>query len=462
MTQIDSRQRWQPPVDAPHPVAANDVAANDSGPSALRVAYIMSRFPKLTETFVMNEILAMKREVEAVAIYPLMKERAEVVHEEAAALAGEAHYTPFVSAAIVRANLRALWRQPRVYWRTLRDVVRETWGNRRFLLAELALFPKAVYLAARFQAQGIDHVHAHFATHPAAAAFIIHRFSGIPYSFTGHGSDLHRFQEMLCLKVRAAAFVVAISEYNRRFIMAHCGDDVGQKIRVVHCGVDLQAFGRDRLESKEQKPPSSHNGLAAASDLRTPSANGTDPAVVLCIGTLHEVKGQRYLLEALAQLKRDGLEMACHFVGDGPDREMLETLAAQLGLTEQVTFFGLRSRRQVMAHLQAAGMLVTPSVPSSDGRREGIPVVLIEAMASGVPVIASRLSGIPELVRDGVTGLLAEPGDAADLATAIRQLHEDGALAQRLSAQARAYVEAEFDLQRNAATLAQLFAEATP
>ncbi len=432
---LSATREQQAPIGAR---AAHEATAQRA-PSSLRVAYIMSRFPKLTETFVMSEIGAMKREVGNVAIFPLVRERAAVVHEEAARLAEEAHYTPFISMAIVGANLRAMARRPSLYWSAVRDIVRETWRNRRFLLADLALFPKAVYLAARFRQLDIGHIHAHFATHPAAAAMIIHRFSGIPFSFTGHGSDLHRFQEMLCLKVREAAFVVAISEYNRRFIMDHCGDDVAATIHVVHCGVDLEEFAS--AEPAEQ-------------------LNGSP--VILCIGTLHEVKGQRYLLEAFAMLRQAGVDAVCHFVGDGPDRAALEAQAQQLGIAARVTFFGQRSRRQVLGHLRQAKMLVAPSVPSSDGRREGIPVVLIEAMAAGVPVIASRLSGIPELVLDAETGLLAEPGAASALAAAMRRLLDDGALAQRLAGRARAHVAAEFDLQQNVAALAQLFAEARP
>lgn len=447
MTYTDVRERQE------QSVALQPTPDTVAAPIALRVAYIMSRFPKLTETFVMNEIVAMKREVQAVEIYPLIKERGDVVHDTAAQLADEAYYTPFLSLKIARENIRAMRRQGPVYRRTLRDLVRETRGNRRFLLAGLALYPKAVYLAARFKERGIDHIHAHFATHPATAAFIISRFTGIPYSFTGHGSDLHRFQDMLCLKVQEAAFVVAISQYNRQFIIDHCGPQAGEKIRVIHCGVDLQEFSAD--SGQNGSSPSAPSPQAPP-----PPQQAAQRPVILCIGTLHEVKGQRYLLEALALLKEDGLLVQGHFVGDGPDRAMLETLAQQLGIGDQITFFGPRSRRQVVAHLQEATMLVTPSVPSSDGRREGIPVVLIEAMASGVPVVASRLSGIPELVRDGQTGLLADAGDAQQIAAAVRRFVDDPALARRLSEQARAYVDQAFNLQRSAANLAQHFAEA--
>jgi glycosyltransferase involved in cell wall biosynthesis len=187
--------------------------------------------------------------------------------------------------------------------------------------------------------------------------------------------------------------------------------------------------------------------------------NGDGTFQVLSIGTLHEVKGQRYLIDAVAALRDQGMYVACDLVGDGPDRDALERQVQERGLENYVTFFGHRSRDQVIEHLGRADLLVAPSVPSSDGRREGIPVVLIEAMASGVPVVASRLSGIPELVHHEQTGLLAQPGDVDDLCAAIRRLITDRSLAQRLGYEGRRYVEAEFNLHENANALAQLFAE---
>lgn len=409
----------------------------------LRVAYIMSRFPKLTETFVLNEMLAMKQKVGAVEIYPLMKENAAVVHTDAAMLVEEAHYTPFVSAPILRANLEALRQQPVIYRQTFQTLIRETQGNRHFLMASLALFPKAVYLAKLFKARRIDHIHAHFATHPAAAAFIIHRLADIPFSFTAHGSDLHRHQEMLCAKVEEAAFVTTISEYNRRFILDHCGEAVAPRLHVIHCGVDV-----DRFQAK-----------SPLETLHVAQANGHGTFQILAIGTLHEVKGQRYLIDAIAVLRDQGIYVACELVGDGPDRDALERQVRQRGVADRVTFFGHRSRDQVIEHLKHADLLVAPSVPSSDGRREGIPVVLIEAMASGVPVVASRLSGIPELVQHEKTGLLAEPADVDGLAAAIRRLFTDRSLAQHLSCEARRYIEVEFNLHKNTNALAQLFTE---
>jgi len=405
-------------------------------PQPPRVAYIMSRFPKLTETFVLLEIVALEAQGFCVELFPLWREKATTIHPEAQELVERAHYTPALNLPILRANLRALWKQPRAYLGALGTLVRTNLGSSRYLAGGLAAFPKAVYMGEQMLAAGVGHVHAHFASHPAAAAFVIHRLTGLPYSFTAHGSDLHRDQHMLCEKVAEAAFVVAISDYNRNVILSHCGGQKNGHLRVIHCGVDTTQIEPRR--SYEQHGP-----------LR-----------LLCIGTLHTVKGQSYLIAALAELRRQGIDATVDFVGDGPDRAALEQQAEHAGVGPFVQFHGAQTREQVMAHLRRADVAVAPSVPTADGRREGIPVALMEAMAAGLPVVASRLSGIPELVTDGKSGLLTPPGDVAALAAAIRRLHDDPALRERLGRAARATVERDFDLHGNVALLARQFQEA--
>jgi glycosyltransferase involved in cell wall biosynthesis len=284
------------------------------------------------------------------------------------------------------------------------------------------------------RAEGVQHVHAHFASHPAAVAYVIGRLTGIPYSFTAHGSDLHRDRHMLKEKVLASEFVASISEYNKRIIVSECGEEAKSRVAVVHCGVDTSVF-------------SPTERVAAVGE----------PFSILCIGTLHEVKGQTYLVEACRILREKGIDLKCHFVGDGPDQAALEKQVAVAGLRDHVVFHGRRSRDEVAALLAQADVVATPSVPTSDGRREGIPVVLMEAMGSGVPVVASDLSGIPELVRDGKSGLLFPPGDAEQLAAALARLNADPALRARLAAEGRRTVVEEFDQQRTAKTLIGLF-----
>ena len=401
----------------------------NSSAGDLKVAYIMSRFPKLTETFVLYEMLAVEAEGVPVEIYPLMREKTNVMHSEAVPLVKRAHFTPIMSPGIVASNLRYLFRKPGTYLGTLWTSLRATWGSRRFFAGILAFFPKAVHMAHLMSKDNIGHIHAHFASHPAAVAFIIHQMTGIPYSFTAHGSDLHRDQHMLCEKISSAKFAAAISNYNKEMMAELCGK--ADRIMIVHCGVNTQAF--------------------------QPKTPQNEQLNVLCIGTLHEVKGQTHLIEACRLLKERDIDFVCHLVGSGGDLEMLQKQTAEAGLTDKVRFHGRLPQNEVIAMLKAVDVVAAPSVPSADGRREGIPVALMEAMATGKPVVASRLSGIPELVEDGQSGFLIEPGDAQGIADALATLSSDAALREKMGQAGREKVLNEFDLSKNAVTLAQLF-----
>jgi glycosyltransferase involved in cell wall biosynthesis len=229
---------------------------------------------------------------------------------------------------------------------------------------------------------------------------------------------------MLREKVDEAAFVVAVSEFNRNVILRECGEDVAGKLVVVHCGVDTELF-RARATAVAERP-----------------------FTVVCVGTLHEVKGQAYLVEACRLLARDGIDVAATLVGEGPDRPALERQIAEAGLEGRVTLAGSLKRADVADVLRSAHVLVAPSVETKRGKREGIPVALMEAMGGGVPVVASDLSGIPELVEHESAGLLVPPRDSTALAGALRRLHDDPTLRERLALAGRKKVEREFDLVR--------------
>ena len=399
----------------------------------LKVAYVVSRFPKLSETFVLGEILAVEEQGVEVELFPLLRERAEVIHPEAAALCRRARFQPFLSLPILRSQLHYLRRAPRRYFGALWALLRGTWGSANYVVGALGIFPKVVHDARLIEADGIAHIHCHFSNHPAAAGFVINRLTGIPYSFTAHGFDLHVDRHMLREKVAEAAFVVAISEYNRKLILEECGESARARLVVIHCGVDT-GFFRPRENTAVERPFS-----------------------ILCVGTLHEVKGQGYLVEACRLLAETGADITCTLVGDGPDRAALVRRIAAAGLEGRVALAGRRTRGEVAELLSRAHVLVSPSVPTAEGKREGIPVVLMEAMASGVPVVASGISGIPELVEDGTTGLLVPPRDSSALASALRRLHDDPALRERLARAGRGMVEREFDVRRNAGELVRRF-----
>ncbi|HWJ61954.1 MAG TPA: glycosyltransferase family 4 protein [Acidimicrobiales bacterium] len=413
-------------------------------PGAPRVAYLVSRYPRLTETFVARELAAVVRAGVDAHLHPLHRERGAVVQPSERALAARVRYESLLSAPVVGSQWSALRRQPGAYLRTLGALVRGNLGSRRLLVGALAAFPLAVHLAERFRAERVQHVHAHFATHPAAAAYVIHRLSGIPFSFTAHGSDIHRDQHMLAEKVQAAAFVVAVSDSNREVVLQACGQAgiavPADRVVTIRCGVDAVEFPR-----REPRH-------------RTPS----DPLRAVVIGTLHEVKGQTHLVEACRRARDEGTDVHLTLVGDGPDRADLVAQVVAGGLGGAVSFTGAVAQPRVRQLLASADVLVAPSVPSADGRREGLPVVIVEAMAVGVPVIASRLSGIPEIVRHEDTGLLVEPGDAEGLAAALTRIARQPAVAAAWADRAHELVADEFDNDRSARELARRFAGGAP
>ncbi|MBI5031552.1 MAG: glycosyltransferase [Chloroflexi bacterium] len=373
------------------------------------------------------------------------------MNPEAVPLVERAHFQPFFSERILRAQLHFIRRKPLTYLGTLWTALRATWGSPRFFAGVLDIFPRTVFFAQQMEADGITHVHAHFASHPAAAAFIIHRLTGIPYSFTAHGSDLHVDRHMLREKVAEAAFVVAISKYNKELIIAECGDQFREKILVIHCGVDAQAIHPARESGLYSRDANSEMPRLIS------FSRSVNPFTIFCIGLLQQVKGQTFLIEACRLLRERRIDFTCHFVGDGADRAALMKQVVESGLADCVYFRGWRTHEETIKLLRDAHVLALPSVPTRSGKREGIPIVLMEAMASGVPVVASGVSGIPELVEHECNGLLVPPGDPPALADALQRLHDSPALRQRLAQAGRDRVVQDFDLHTNAAILAQHF-----
>lgn len=451
----------------PTTVVSQSSAAAGETPARCRVAYMMSRFPKITETFILFEMLAVERLGVDVEVYPLLKARNTATHPEGATVWGKfleilrpparqaamhpeakpfvqrAHYSPLISPAIVWANLVMLATRPLRYCGALATFVRANLGSLNYLLGGLALFPKTVYLARHMQRNGITHLHAHFGNHPAAMAWVVHRMVGIPYSFTAHGADIQVDQHMLREKVMESAFVATISNYNVEFLVEHCGEDARQRIRVVRCGVDTEVF-RPRTPGHPVEE-------------RTASSSDGRPMRIVCVGTLYEVKGHAHLIDACERLAKSGFDFECRLVGDGPLLGELREQVERAGLTERVLFLGRRTRDEIAQLLRESDVLVAPSIPTSSGRREGIPVVLMEAMASGLAVVGSDISGIPELIDHEVNGLLCPPRDAVALADQLRLLAADRESLRRMGEAARAKVLREYHQPTNAARLIRLF-----
>jgi colanic acid/amylovoran biosynthesis glycosyltransferase len=433
----------------------------DAAARPLRLAYLMSRFPKATETFILYEILELQRLGHVVEIFPLVLERESVLQPGAAALVERAHDLRPWSRPVLAAQLHWLRRRPAAYVGSWVGAIRGTIRSPRFLLRALVAVPIGAAIARRVVDLDLDHIHAHWATHPTLAAWVAARLSGRPYSFTAHAHDIQVERAMLDEKIRSARFVVTISEANRRLLTGWYGAMAEAKTIVIHCGADPAVFA----------PPNGGDAGAAdahATDRGAPAGGSADadpaatapptrPGSLVCVASLQPQKGQRHLVEACGLLRDRGRAVRCTFVGEGEERAALEALIHALGLGDVVTLLGAQPRDRVVAIVEAADVFVQPSIVLRSGKTEGIPVALMEALAAERAAVASEVSGIPELVVDGVTGVLVPPGDAAALADAIERLLDDPALRARLGTAGRRKVLEEFDLHRNTALLAERF-----
>lgn len=392
------------------------------------IAYLMSRFPKISETFILYEIIELERLGAQVSVFPLVRQHEQVMHPEATDVVARAHYSTPFSIPVLRAQLHWLRVQPRAYFAAWWRALRGNASSPKFLVRALAVVPQAAWFARELQARDVEHVHAHWATHPALAAYVVNMLTGLPYSFTAHAHDIYVERPMLDEKLRRASFVVTISEYNRRLLHTLYGA-LANKTVVIHCGVDPDVF----------QPRLAHQSR--------------NPFTILCVASLQDYKGHPYLIDACHQLKQQGIPFRCLLVGEGEERPAIETQIAERGLTQHVTLLGHQPRSRVSELVGEADVMVLPSISTSTGKQEGIPVALMEALASEVPVVASAISGIPELVEDGHTGLLVPERDALALAQALLRIYQEPALGQQLGAAGREKVLREFNLRANAAAL---------
>jgi glycosyltransferase involved in cell wall biosynthesis len=334
---------------------------------------------------------------------------------------------------VLAANLGLLAGRPHVWARLLAATVGGTACSPEFLAKSLVVFPIAIGWARQMQRLGVRHIHAHYGTYPALAALLAAEIQGIGFSFTVHAHDLYADNVMLAEKVRRARFVVTISEFNRQWLCALVDSTTANRVHVVRCGVNVSTY-----------------------DFR-PRRTGSGRRSLLSVAGLREYKGLAYLIRACDLLRSTAPQESfeCRIVGDGPERGALERLIRELRLEECVRLLGACEEHVVNDLLAEADTFVLPSVVARNGYMDGIPVALMEAMARGVPVIASQLSGIPELVRDRDTGLLVPPNEAEAIRDAILFCWREPEAATRRATRARTLVEREYNLETNTRELAR-------
>ena len=403
------------------------------------IAYIVKAWPRLSETFVLNEIISLEQRGVAIRIFSVKAPDPGPAHSKVMQVRAKVTCLALQQAwkQAVAANLRLLRHQPGRYLRLLLHVVTSKVARQRFGLPRH--FFQAAYLADILSREPADHLHAHFASTPARVAMLVHRLSGIPYTFTAHAKDIYLSDsEVFRGKLEEARAVVTCTEYNRSFLLKQYGQLAAHKVCCIYHGLDTSQFKFHPRQAVENGEP-----------------------VILSVARLVEKKGLEDLLVAADILRHRGRVCQVDIIGSGPLREVLKAQAKLLGLADRVRLLGAQAHDAVCLAYQRASIFVLPCVIASNGDRDGIPNVLLEAMASGLPVVSTPVSGIPELVESGKNGLLVPPHDPRSLADAIDSLLGSRELRGQLALAARAKLEASFSLEASAERLLAVFDETT-
>ena len=379
----------------------------------MRIAYVVGTFPCRSETFIAREIAALEARGIQIEIFPLWGSR-----ETAAA---EAHAVQRVSRWGVREQLIYLRKHTEWQLRFLRGLFREGWGAWRALWHE----GSALAMGHRMRQLGVAWVHAHFASTPSSAGWMAADVAGVPFSLSVHARDVFVEPQFLREKARAARAIVGCNSAVVDRVKELIDAEDAAKVALVHHGLPLADY------PFREEPPGG-------------------PPLVLGVGRLVPKKGFVHLIRAVDVLRRRRGDLACWIIGDGPERAALEREIAALGLGTAVTLKDWMSAEELKAAYARASVLAVPSVVADDGDRDGLPNVVLEAAALGVPIVATDVGGLTDLVRDGETGLVTPPGQPQPLSARIREAVDDEELSRRLARAARREADTRFDADANA------------
>lgn len=386
-----------------------------------RVLYVVSSFPCWSETFIVREIHALLKRGADVRIVALRLKPEAFVQSDARALLDRVLYSPSWYRCAFAVLSRTVT-QPVLTLGQPLHIIRKLWRKPYVMAKSLVAWFRTLGVLGRVEQWQPDHIHAHWATYPSTAALVMSKHIERPFSFTAHAHDIYLDDQLMAEKLESAAFVSTISRFNRDYLRRRYVEATDARIEIVHCGVP-HGPRLPRTKSTRAEP------------------------LIVSVGRHDEVKGFPVLLEACKQLRDEGLAFRCEIVGDGPLQKSLRRKIEAFDLQAHVHLLGALPSQQVEEKLRAADLFVLASQRSREGNMDGIPVALMEAMATGVPVITTRVSGIPELVEDRVTGLLVPPADAHALARAIGDMLEDKTLQARCTDNAKRKVRNEFDAE---------------
>jgi glycosyltransferase involved in cell wall biosynthesis len=393
-----------------------------------RIAYVLKVYPRTSQTFVLSEILAHERAGLEMDIFSLRRTDDTRFH---AALAQV--QSPVFQVARARSNatmaLQAL-REHAQHLPRLWEVVQHSKANAEDLL-------QAAALSRAIVDRGIIHMHAHFGTVATVVARLASKITGISYSFTAHAKDIFHenvVEEVLRNKLADSSGVITVSQFNVKYLKEKYAG-AAEGVKLIYNGLDLNDF---RFEPDGDRPP-----------------------LVLGVGRLVEKKGFSYLIDASALMRSRGIPFRCEIVGGGELESDLQKQIEDLDLSDCMKLCGPMSQSDVKQKIRQARLLAAPCVHAENNDRDGLPTILLEAMALGTPCISTPVTGIPEVLRHDETGLMVAERDAHALADACEQLLSDQQLCSELTRNGRCLIEERFDIDKNTAEIRALFSSMT-
>lgn len=389
-----------------------------------RFAYLFERFPSFGQTFCYREVAELDRQDIAPPIFSIRNPKDEPLQDWDMRIAERVYYLPDEKDLLEDVR-RASKRR-----RLTEDIVAvlDEWGRRTDFLR----LYQAVYVGLRLREMGIGHVHAHFAGMAARTAFWINKFFSISFSFTAHANDIfapRNFEIGLDKLVDTARAIVTETDYAAQFLRERFANRA-DRVHRIYNGLDLGEFDRAHFSST--------------------------PPLIVAVGRLIPKKGFRDLIRACSLLAERGKSFQCEIIGEGPLEIELRSQIERLGLQNRVVLSGTKPQSQVRHHLAAANVFVLPSVIDPDGGMDNLPTVIMEAMATGLPIVSTNLGGIPEMVVKNETGFLVQPGDVESMADAIQNLISDCSLAERLGQSGYDRAQALFSIEKNVRDLCAL------
>lgn len=397
-----------------------------------RIAYLSNPYPAISHTFIYREIESLRKEGFNIATVSVSqtpdKEKMTLAEQQEAEKTLVLKNTAPLK--IVSALLSLSLHSPKGFVKMALHALTFCVRGPKNPIKAGGYLAEAIILLAWLKENEITHIHEHFANPTAFVAMLCKSYGGVSYSLSIHGPDIFSRVDssMLAEKVKDAVFIRCISHYCKSQIMQITPHHLWKNFHIVRCGVDPDVFHERNLP-------------------------GNEVPRILCVGRLCPAKGQHILLTACAALTRHGYSFKMVFVGDGEERSSLERLTFSLGLEEYVQFTGVLGQEEVRKEYSQADLFVLPSFA------EGVPVVLMEAMAMKIPVLSTRITGIPELIEHGTDGLLATPGDVDDLVEQLSRLLQDSQLRCRLGNSGRNKVVTTYNQQQNNGELAAIFTQ---